>query len=958
MMGGELYQRMKLGVVTKTLASFILKICIKLITNLRFSFGEDPVPDGKYERAHVAFPLYQAMDRVVVTPEGETPPPLGRELPETNEQRNIRRSGKSAEIKFEVGPTYSFSFHSMYMDFARWKICNVPGYKTLDMKAFISTQSIYIVVYEINKNLSSAQAPHYVCDRKYYSTLELTHVSNMYADDETDVIPSDIIYDDSDGTPEDGISLRVNEMNKNDENSNNSIVRAHMPLLLTATPEPYELELSTDYNTYDESSGSRKVRFDIDNIQMANNVDKHTTSSIALSLAEDKGYAVRKHLQAHPAFQLIKLMRKNVEHGVVAERFVIDTFDANLSYGDYVQVQNMDTGKYLRIFRGWWLVWSDAAQSSRAVFCIAEAAENTRQKKEQRRIRSIPLREGTPFRLQSIISSGYEVGCLLSLPEYSSNESATLGLYKSSDRKPSKPAKWKIGAILTPLTLKAKNCSSFPTRVMPIHRKKIPRLRQLSKLIVPLRTPSALFHLSAPTTDQVLSFNAHIVGRVDLLSRTTGEACSAYFVSCSMLDREGKIQRWTRIRKAKDLSGPLAHLESRVVLQGLSLQRQHSLTSLQYNTSDTKGNDIKLHTSLRPSYCIEDDLSLRKFALRLSSLLDETNCLNKTNKDDDDDNNNTDLLFLSENNYKYSMEEKFKSYKKRSVLSSYSEDEKSSTWLPENSSTWSDPIISDDGSKEYKALCKELSDQVRFVLLSKLSEQCDLDQFWLSTDSILLSTNSGTKSAPTPIYSTVVGRAYWSTYWREEVLHLYSTHIVFYPTGIHVKKPALSLLIQNIISVSELQAHIDPRSLGSKEIPLPGMRTIRLETLGKVHYLVVPSISVRDELLSNILLQISVASTLSVDEQQSIMKSSNLLEDFAIIRNRWLPQGRIVLNSRRLGFDLQEKSQLNESDNFFCSLKTGEDLDWVFSAKLLRRVFNLDSSACKWTRNGYPLKGR
>ena len=158
MMGGELYQRMKLGVVTKTLASFILKICIKLITNLRFSFGEDPVPDGKYERAHVAFPLYQAMDRVVVTPEGETPPPLGRELPETNEQRNIRRSGKSAEIKFEVGPTYSFSFHSMYMDFARWKICNVPGYKTLDMKAFISTQSIYIVVYEINKNLSSAQA--------------------------------------------------------------------------------------------------------------------------------------------------------------------------------------------------------------------------------------------------------------------------------------------------------------------------------------------------------------------------------------------------------------------------------------------------------------------------------------------------------------------------------------------------------------------------------------------------------------------------------------------------------------------------------------------------------------------------------------------------------------------------------------------------------------------------------
>jgi hypothetical protein len=47
-------------------------------------------------------PLYRAMDRVVCTPAGDTPPSLGREPPESDDAMRARRSGKSPDVPFEV----------------------------------------------------------------------------------------------------------------------------------------------------------------------------------------------------------------------------------------------------------------------------------------------------------------------------------------------------------------------------------------------------------------------------------------------------------------------------------------------------------------------------------------------------------------------------------------------------------------------------------------------------------------------------------------------------------------------------------------------------------------------------------------------------------------------------------------------------------------------------------------
>ena len=62
-----------------------------------------------------------------MTPPGGELPKLGQELQEDEQQRKDRRAGRGDVLSFKEGYTYSFSFHSMYVDFSRWAICNFPG---------------------------------------------------------------------------------------------------------------------------------------------------------------------------------------------------------------------------------------------------------------------------------------------------------------------------------------------------------------------------------------------------------------------------------------------------------------------------------------------------------------------------------------------------------------------------------------------------------------------------------------------------------------------------------------------------------------------------------------------------------------------------------------------------------------------------------------------------------------
>lgn len=182
MLGGELDEKVSMGYVTRALLSILVKFCMNLNKYLDVNLGDEPCENGKYEVPHLTFPLFRVMDRVVVTAPGEVPPTLGSELPEPDHDRNLRRSGKAPEMQFKPDHIYSFSFHSMYIDFASWSLVNFPGYKSIDLKTFIGDQRIKIVVYEVKRpdNYDPAvKIPHHVCLKRYLTVMEMTHACLM-----------------------------------------------------------------------------------------------------------------------------------------------------------------------------------------------------------------------------------------------------------------------------------------------------------------------------------------------------------------------------------------------------------------------------------------------------------------------------------------------------------------------------------------------------------------------------------------------------------------------------------------------------------------------------------------------------------------------------------------------------------------------------------------------------------
>eukprot|EP00602_Paraphysomonas_sp_CaronLab_P000881 CAMPEP_0185031702 /NCGR_PEP_ID=MMETSP1103-20130426/19320_1 /TAXON_ID=36769 /ORGANISM="Paraphysomonas bandaiensis, Strain Caron Lab Isolate" /LENGTH=171 /DNA_ID=CAMNT_0027567317 /DNA_START=419 /DNA_END=934 /DNA_ORIENTATION=- len=147
--------------------------------DLKIGFGEDVQPNMQYERPHLVFPLLRILDRVVVTKPGETPPMLGQELPESDEDRNNRQSGKT-DIQFDTECTYSFAFHSSFVDFANWSLCGFPGYGAIDIRTFFGKQSPQIVVYEFinDDNLNSTGAnskAHYMNQKRYLASMQLSY---------------------------------------------------------------------------------------------------------------------------------------------------------------------------------------------------------------------------------------------------------------------------------------------------------------------------------------------------------------------------------------------------------------------------------------------------------------------------------------------------------------------------------------------------------------------------------------------------------------------------------------------------------------------------------------------------------------------------------------------------------------------------------------------------------------
>jgi hypothetical protein len=125
---------------------FVVKACLQLMKTMghkdvHVSFG------GNGEVPHMGAPAFHSFDRVVVTPPGETPPPLGQHLERMPSDVQRRKHFFKLNQKIEVGSTYTFSMKNRRFNPLKWKVVGVPIARQFTVSRF--TESVRLAVYEV-----------------------------------------------------------------------------------------------------------------------------------------------------------------------------------------------------------------------------------------------------------------------------------------------------------------------------------------------------------------------------------------------------------------------------------------------------------------------------------------------------------------------------------------------------------------------------------------------------------------------------------------------------------------------------------------------------------------------------------------------------------------------------------------------------------------------------------------
>ncbi|GMH95851.1 hypothetical protein TrST_g6287 [Triparma strigata] len=183
------------------------------------------------------------------------------------------------------------------------------------------------------------------------------------------------------------------------------------------------------------------------------------------------------------------------------------------------------------------------------------------------------------------------------------------------------------------------------------------------------------------------------------------------------------------------------------------------------------------------------------------------------------------------------------------------------------------------------------------VLSAQISRPSDLDAWFLQGGSAELGVVPQAASG-NPEHQCVVARALWETHWREEWCGVYSSHVAFYaPLS---KKPAFVLPHRDVLTV---------RPVDDPESPLPNLSILALDTPGRVHYLAFRSAEERRDFEEKVKAAVFSASESDAFEDVSYV-SSDPRENFVLKSGQWAgvagsnkSNRRVVLNARRMRFD-------------------------------------------------------
>ena len=199
---------------------------------------------------------------------------------------------------------------------------------------------------------------------------------------------------------------------------------------------------------------------------------------------------------------------------------------------------------------------------------------------------------------------------------------------------------------------------------------------------------------------------------------------------------------------------------------------------------------------------------------------------------------------------------------------------------------------------------------------------------------------SSDKALGPPVLTTCVARMLWESHVREELCVLYTAHVVCYAPL--TSKPSWSLLLRDIVGIGDVLF---------EDSPLPGMFALRIETMGRVHYLSCSTYEAREVLRETLAANIGSLPTLSVRASiaSSILGGASP-DSFTHLSGQWLPSTRLILNARTFVFDSQSRSSRSRW------LKS--EPHWKLSEHLLQAASDME--ALHYTRSksvpGVPLQ--
>eukprot|EP01032_Pedospumella_encystans_P010838 gene10838-12651_t len=179
--GGEITKKMELGMITRGICGGLLQMGRAVNAYMHHSFGDTK----NVELPHITGPFWSSVDRLNITPVGQTPPPFLESFPEDAKARAARKANPEYTVNVDLGATYSFSLKTSKMDLEEWAIATSSYTKSMNLSMFWADADLRFVCYCVPANAPGIEYNSHGLPKlhpqdkiSHFFSLEVQHISN------------------------------------------------------------------------------------------------------------------------------------------------------------------------------------------------------------------------------------------------------------------------------------------------------------------------------------------------------------------------------------------------------------------------------------------------------------------------------------------------------------------------------------------------------------------------------------------------------------------------------------------------------------------------------------------------------------------------------------------------------------------------------------------------------------